>query len=108
MKEFKLIIALVNSGFTDVVMDAAREVGARGGTIVRARGTGTKEMEQKYGVVIGSDKEMVLILVNNDICDDVLSAINKAAGLSTNGQGIAFSIPVDDVVGLKFDNTEEK
>ena len=40
-QKFEVIIVLVNSGFADVVMDAAREEGARGGTIVHARGTGT-------------------------------------------------------------------
>ena len=42
--KFELIVVLVNSGFSEIVMDAAREIGARGGTIVRARGTGTKDM----------------------------------------------------------------
>lgn len=103
MEKFELVITLVNTGFSEVVMDAAREEGAKGGTIVHARGTGTKEMEKKYGVIITPDKEMVLILVTSKIKDKVLSAIYKAAGLQTNGQGIAFSLPVNDVVGLKFD-----
>jgi nitrogen regulatory protein PII len=104
MEKFELVITLVNTGFSEVVMDAAREEGAKGGTIVHARGTGIKEMEKKYGVIITPDKEMVLILVTSKIKDKVLSAIYKAAGLQTNGQGIAFSLPVNDVVGLKFDN----
>ena len=103
MDKFELVITFVNTGFADQVMNAAREVGARGGTIIHARGTATKEMEKKYGVVITPDKEMVLILVNTKIKDKVLSAIYKEAGLQTAGQGIAFSLPVEDVVGLKFD-----
>ena len=103
MVKFELVITFVNTGFADQVMNAAREVGARGGTIIHARGTATKEMEKKYGVVITPDKEMVLILVNTKIKDKVLSAIYKEAGLQTAGQGIAFSLPVEDVVGLKFD-----
>ena len=101
-KKFELIIALVNSGFSDVVMDAAREEGARGGTIIHARGTGTKEMEKKYNIIITPDKEMVLILVEEEIRDKILSAIYKAAGLGTDGQGIAFSLPVENVVGMKI------
>lgn len=103
MQKFELIIALVNAGFAGVAMDAARECGARGGTIVHARGTGTKEMEKKYGIIITPDKEMLMILVNVTIKDDVLAAIYKAAGLGSDGQGIAFSLPIDDVVGLKFE-----
>lgn len=103
MSKFELVIVLVNAGFAGVAMDAARECGARGGTIVHARGTGTKEMEKKYNIVITPDKEMLLIVVNADIKDNVLAAVYKAAGLATDGQGIAFSLPVDDVVGLKFE-----
>ena len=101
-KKYELIIALVNSGFSDVVMDAAREEGARGGTIIHARGTGTKEMEKKYNIIITPDKEMVLILVKEEIRDKILSVIYKAAGLGTDGQGIAFSLPVENVVGIKI------
>ena len=101
-KKFEVIIALVNSGFSEVVMDAAREEGARGGTIVHARGTGTKDMEKRYNIVITPDKEMVMILVSVEMRDKILSAIYKAAGLGTDGQGIAFSLPVENVVGVKM------
>ena len=104
MEKFVLVIAMVNTGFTELVMDAARSVGAYGGTVVHARGTGNKEMEKRFGVVITPDKEMVLILVNAKISDKVLSAIYDKAGLQTKGQGIAFSLPVEDVVGLKFEH----
>ncbi len=103
---FEVIFCLVNAGFSDLVMDAAREVGARGGTIIHARGTGNKEMEKKYGVIITPDKELIMILVSVRIRDAVLKAINEAAGLSTLGQGIAFVLPVEEVAGLKFDSEE--
>ena len=106
MEKFELVIVLVNTGFTELVMDAAREQGAHGGTVVHARGTGNKEMEKRFGVVITPDKEMVLILVNKKIADKVLSAIYKQAGLQTKGQGIAFTLPVADVVGLKLEHYE--
>lgn len=101
--KFELILVFVNAGFSDDVMDAAREQGARGGTILHARGTGNHEIEKKYNLVITPDKEMIMILVSEDIKDNVLSAIYKSAGLGTKGQGIAFSLPVDNVVGLKYE-----
>ena len=102
-KQFEAIITLINTGFADVVMDAARAEGARGGTVINARGTADKNLEKKYGVAITPDKELVLIIVDKAIRDNVLTAIYKAAGLDTDGHGIAFSIPVSDVVGLKFE-----
>lgn len=102
-QKFELIVVLINAGYTDIVMNAAREAGARGGTIIHARGTGTQEMEKKYNIMITPDKEMILILSHVKIKDKVLSAVYKVAGLGTEGQGIAFTLPVSDVVGLKFD-----
>ncbi len=99
----EVVVVIVNEGHSEKVMDAAREAGARGGTISHARGSGTKDMEKKYGIVITPQKEMIYILVNENIRDAVMEAINKAAGLDTNGQGIIFSLPVDNISGIKFD-----
>lgn len=98
--EYKVIFAIVNDGYSDLVMNAARAQGARGGTLIGARGTGNKEIEQFFGIVITPEKQIVMILVDKTIADNVLSAINKEAGMATKGQGIAFALPVSDVVGL--------
>ncbi len=100
MEKYELIICIVNNGFTDLVMDAARKEGARGGTIFHGRGTGNPDMEKFFGFSISPEKEIVIILIENAIKDAVLKAINKAAGLETNGKGIAFSMPVSDTVGV--------
>lgn len=99
----EIIIIIINEGFSEMVMDAARDAGARGGTIVHARGTGTKDMEKKYNIIITPQKEMLYILVDKDIRDNVMSAVNKVAGLDTDAQGFIFSLPVDNVSGLKFE-----
>ena len=81
-------------------MDAARELGARGGTVIRGRGTANAEAEKLYGIAIQPEKEIVMILVDSAIKNDILHALYKAVGLQTPGQGIAFAMPVEDVVGL--------
>lgn len=102
MKNFahEVIFCIVNAGFSDAVMDAARQFGARGGTVIRARGTANTESEKLFGITVQPEKEMVMILVNSDIKDAILHALYNAVGLNTPGQGIAFSMPVDQVVGL--------
>ena len=94
------IICIVNAGFSEAVMDAARELGARGGTVVHARGTANLEAEKFFGITVQPEKEMVLILVPTEIKEDILHALYRTVGLKTPGQGIAFSLPVDGVVGL--------
>ncbi|MDY6430032.1 MAG: P-II family nitrogen regulator [Bacilli bacterium] len=101
-KEFVAIISIINTGYSDLVMESAKSAGARGGTIFSARGSGNNDIEKFFGVNITPEKDIVLILVKKDIQDKVLHAINEGAGMNTKGQGIAFSIPVEDTVGFDF------
>ena len=88
------IFCIVNSGYSEAVMDAAKRFGARGGTVINARGTASKEAETMFHITIEPEKEIVMILVPTKIKDDVLHALYKEVGLETPGQGIAFSVPV--------------
>ncbi|MBQ9116910.1 MAG: P-II family nitrogen regulator [Clostridia bacterium] len=96
----EVIFCIVNAGFSDAVMDAAKEFGARGGTVIHARGTAGSEAEKLFSIAIQPEKEIVMILVNSEIRDDILHALYKAVGLNTPGQGIAFTMPVSAAVGL--------
>ncbi len=97
---YEMILCVVNAGFSGEVMDAAREAGAGGGTVIHARGTANKEAEAFFQITIQPDKDVVMLLVPADIKDKVLHAIYQSAGLKSEGQGIAFSLPVDQAVGL--------
>lgn len=107
-RDFEVIVAIVNDGYTDLVMDAAKAAGARGGTILTAKGTGNKDIEQFFGVVIAPEKQIVLIVVPKNIKDAVISAIYKDVGLNSKGQGIVFSLPTTDVLGIAEEREEEK
>jgi nitrogen regulatory protein PII len=88
-------------------MDAAKKLGARGGTVINARGTAPKDAESFFGITIQPEKEIVIILVPSSIKDNVLHALYKEAGLDTAGQGIAFALPVDSVVGIAEQTTSK-
>ena len=47
-----VIFCIVNSGFSEAVMDAAKKGGARGGTVLNARGTAGKEAETFFGITV--------------------------------------------------------
>ena len=102
------IFCIVNSGYSEAVMDAAKKFGAKGGTVINARGTTSKEAETFFHINIEPEKEIVMILVPSDIKDNILNALYDEVGLDTAGQGIAFSMPVDGVVGLHNNQAEEK
>ena len=100
MSDYEVVFCVVNAGYSELVMDAAKEVGARGGTVIHARGTANKEAVKFFSITIQPDKEIVMILVPSKIKDEVLRAVYRQAGLKSAGQGIAFSLAVDEVVGI--------
>lgn len=100
MSNYELIFVVVNQGYSEDVMDVARAEGARGGTILNARGTAKVEAERKFNIPIHPEKEIVLILALKEIKDKILHAIYKSVGLDTPGQGIAFTVPVDETAGI--------
>ena len=95
------IICIVNSGYSETVMEAARKAGAGGGTVLNARGTATKDAEKFFGITVHPEKEIIMILVPKERRDAILHALYRKVGMNTKGQGIAFALPVDAVVGLQ-------
>ena len=96
----EVIFAIVNSGFAEDVMDIARELGVRGGTILNARGVVKADAAAFFGITLHEDKEILMMVVERDIRDSVLNAIYKKMGMAKKSKGIAFSLPVSDVAGL--------
>ena len=97
--EHELIIVILNEGYSDMVMDAARSAGAAGGTVLHAKGT-----EKFFGVSLAEEKDMIYIVSAAGKKSDIMRAINKNAGPETKAGAICFSLPVSEVAGLrKFD-----
>lgn len=107
MDNYELILCIVNAGFGDAVMDAAHQYGAKGGTVISARGTANKEAETFFRITIQPEKDIVMLVVPQGIRDDILHALYHAVGLNSPGQGIAFSLPVDEAVGLSKTSKED-
>ena len=96
----EVIFAIVDSGYAEDVMDIARELGVRGGTILNARGVAGQEAAAFFGITLHTEKEILMMVVEKDIRDGVLNAIYKQMGMAKKAKGIAFSLPVSDVAGL--------
>ena len=86
--KFELIVCIVNAGFSQNVMAAARKAGARGGSILRGRGSANPESEEFFNITIQPDKEVILILASEDSKDAILKAIYKDSGLTTDANGV--------------------
>ena len=104
----EVIFAIVNSGFAEDAMDVAREQGARGGTILNARGVAKEEAAAFFGISVHADKEVLMMVVEKDIRDNILNALYKEMGMGQQAKGIAFSLPVSDVAGLVKEPEEDQ
>ena len=98
---FKCIVAMVKPNLTDKVVSLAKEVGATGATIIPASGTGANEAKTFFGLSLDISTDVVLFLVDNDLVDQVLSAIKERGRFSEPGTGIAFVVPVEQVAGFE-------
>lgn len=103
----EVILAIINNGFSEVAMDAAKQFGARGGTIIHGRGTASKEAEKFFNISIQPEKEIVMILIPTSIKENVLRGLYTAIGSHTQAQGIVFSLPVSETVGLNLISSKE-
>ena len=99
----QLIVVIVNSGFEEQVMSAARAAGANGGTIFNARGTAQSQDLVKFmGITLHPTKEVVFILSGEEKREAIMNAVKKSVGIATEGAGIIFSLPVDSVMGVNL------
>lgn len=96
----EVIFAIVNAGFAEEAMDVARREGARGGTILNARGVAREKEAAFFGITIHAEKEILMLVVERSIRDKILNALYSEMGMDKKAQGIAFSLPVSDVAGL--------
>jgi nitrogen regulatory protein PII len=102
----KLIIALVGEERTEAVLNAARQAGATGATVItHARGEGLKPEKSFLGLELTTQRDMLLFLVAAPKAREILETIAAAAALDTEpGAGIAFQVAIEDAVGL---NTQQ-
>lgn len=99
---FKLIIAFVNDDVTDVVLEASREAGATGATVINnARGEGIQQTKTFFGLTLETQRDVLLLLVEEHLSREILEKISAVGEFDNSpGSGIAFQIDVEDAVGV--------
>lgn len=98
---FKIVFAPVKTHKTDPIVDAAKEAGATGATIIPARGTGVREAKTFFGLTLEDQTDIVMFLLEEHLVKPVLAAIETAGEFQKPGTGIAFVLPVERVIGLE-------
>ena len=103
----ELIVAIYERGYTDLVMDAAREAGAGGGTTINAKGTAAGA-QKFFGLSLAVEKEIVFIVSEIGKKKDIMKAIMQKAGVDSKAHAIVFSLPVSETAGFRFADTVDK
>lgn len=97
---YQMVIALVNQGYSEDVMAAARPAGAGGGTVLHSRRVGGDETLTFWGISVQPEKEIVMILCRQEDKVNIMKAIADSCGMKSEAQGLVISLPVETVVGL--------
>ena len=97
---YEIVLAIANEGHTDTVMEAAREAGARGGTVLHGKGTGSKDAAKFFGVSIASEKEVIMIVAKSSEKAAIMKSIIDKAGTQTDAGAVVMSLPVSAVAGF--------
>ena len=98
---FNLILSSVKPTITDQIVDAAKGAGATGATIIPARGTGIREAKTFFGLSLEAQTDIIMFLVEEHLVANILKVIKEAGEFKKPGTGIAFVVPVEQVVGLE-------
>ena len=93
--EYSMILVAVNTGYTDAVMDAAKKAGATGGTVIRARLVDSERAENRYGLLLQEEREIISIMTGGKNRNAIMEAINAECGIRTPAQAIICSLPVE-------------
>lgn len=98
---YLLMTVIAEKGFSDMIMDAARSAGARGGTIINAKGTGAEFQPKFFGVSIAAEKEIIYIVTRRADGEAIMNAIIEKAGPETDAHASVIGVPVESVEGLR-------
>lgn len=99
-KMHELVIAVVNTKYTDMAIEAARSAGATGATVFHTKSINNERAEQSIGTSINRETDSVFFLTTLEYKTKIMEAVRDVAGLKTEGGAIIFSLPVDDLVGV--------
>ena len=98
--KYSMIAAIVNQGYSENVMEAARAAGATGGTVIHSRSVGNDALAGAWGFAIEDEREIVMIVAESETKLAIMQAISDACGIKSDAKGIVVSMPIENVIGL--------
>ena len=97
---YKAIYVVVDKGEAEGVIEVANKAGARGGTVINARGSGIHEAQKLFSIEIEPEKEKVFIITKNEQKDTIVEAIRNYIKSNESDNGIIFVVDINEAYGL--------
>lgn len=105
--KYSVIAVIVNQGYSENVMEAAREAGAHGGTVIPSRRIGNEQTIGFWGMGIQNENDTVLIVAENSHKLEIMQVIGEKCGIHSEAKGIVLSMPIDTVIGIEDEDDDE-
>ena len=101
--KYAMIASIINQGYSEKLMDAAKNAGASGGSIIHSRRISNEKAMGFWGMGMKDEKEIVLIIASAESKLEIMKAISEACGVKSEAEGVVLSMPIDEVIGLGDD-----
>lgn len=106
--KYSVIAVIVNQGYSENVMEAARAAGAHGGTVIPSRRIGNEQTIGFWGMGIQNENDTVLIVTENSHKLEIMQAIGEKCGVHSEAKGIVLSLPIDTVIGIEDEDDDDE
>lgn len=99
--KLKLLVTVVNKSKALFYLHLLEEYEINMQMVIAGKGTANNEMLNLLGLA-ESDKAVLLSVVKEDKVKDVLETLNEKFEVVKNGKGIAYTIPMQSVIGVSI------
>lgn len=96
----KALFVVVDKGNANKVIEKTNMLGARGASIINARGSGVYA-KKYFDANIEPEKEIVLVVCNDELEKKIVSSLDKNFSFDMPNTGILFSIELNNIIGVK-------
>ena len=102
--QHEVIFAIVDSGYAEEAMEVARDNGARGGTILNARGVAREDAAAFFGITLHAEKEILMLVVEKDIRDQILKALYQKMDMAKKDMLVLHPLPRVNEISVEVDD----
>ena len=92
-QQYKLVLTIVKRGYAYEVVKAATNSGGKGAMILNGRGS-TVNKKRFFGMDIAPEKEMVVMVVKEELAYPIVKEIYAIANFKSDAKGSVMVLPV--------------